>query len=224
MHTTVKLLLALIVLAVSGCGEGNEFQPPPPPAVTVALPTHHDVIEYADFTGMTKVVRTVEVRARVVGVLQEVRFTPGSEVEAGTPLFLIDPAPFVAARDAAQAKVTSEQAQVRLAGTTADRTEHSAKDGAISELKALEARAKADAAAASLVVAQRELAIKQLDVDYTNITAPISGRIERTPFEIGSLVGETPDAALLTTIYDDSRIYVNFAVSDRVYLDRKSVV
>jgi len=217
-HTTVKLILAMIVLIAPGCGEGNEFQPPPPPAVTVALPTRHDVVEYADFTGTTEVVRAVEIRARVTGVLQEVRFAPGSEVEAGAPLFLIDPAPFVATRDAAAAKVASEEAQLRLAETTADRTERSARDGAISDLQALEARAKADAAAASLVVAQRELAIKQLDVDYTNITAPISGRVERTPFGIGSLVGQTTDKALLTTIYDDSRIYVNFAVSDRVYL------
>ncbi len=145
-------------------------------------------------------------------------FAPGTQVEAGDPLFLIDPTPYVAARDALKAQVANEEAQVRLAETTAERTERSARDGAISELQALEARAKADAAAAALEVARRELAIKQLDVDYTDIRAPISGRIERSPFDIGDLVGHTTEAGLLTTIHDDSRVYVYFAVSDRLYL------
>lgn len=210
-------MTAFMILAASGCGE-NEFQRPPPPPVAVAAPAQRDVVEYAQFTGTTRVATSIEVRARVSGILREVRFQSGDMVLEGEPLFLIDPEPFIAARDALQAQVERAQADLRLAETKAERVERSARDGAVSEIQALEARAEADAAAAALSVAQKELAIKQLDVDYTEISAPIAGLVERSPFSEGDLVGDTADTSLLTTIHDDSRVNVYFAVSDRLYL------
>ncbi|MEM9372499.1 MAG: efflux RND transporter periplasmic adaptor subunit [Planctomycetota bacterium] len=206
-----------MVLALSGCGQ-NEFQPPPPPAVAVSLPAQRDVVAYSEFTGTTSVATSVDVRARVSGILQEVRYEAGSLVEAGDPLFEIDPEPFVATRDALQAQVESAKAELRLAETKADRIERSARDGALSEIQALEARAAAEAAAALVKVKEKELAIRQLDVDYTDIRAPISGRVERSPYEQGDLVGTMPNDSLLTTVYDDSEINVYFSVPDRVYL------
>ncbi len=220
LEAASHLLLAFIVLGVAGCGE-NEFQPPPPPTVTVAQPEQRDVIEYAEFTGVTEAHKTVEVRARVEGILLEALYPEGGMVTEGDQLFLIDPEPFVAVRDAAQANVNNEKAQVVLAETTAERMESSAADGAVSELQALEARAKADAASTSLEVAQKQLAIKQLDVDYTEVRAPITGWAERADFKTGSLVG-TFDANLLTTIYDDTQIYAWFQVPDRLYLEMRN--
>jgi len=217
LRNSAVLGLMLIVLSASGCGD-NEFQPPPPPMVTVAAADVRDVTEYAEFVGTTDVATSIDIRARVSGILQEVRFESGTLVEAGDSLFLIDPEPFVAQRDAIQAKVESAEAELKLAETRAERIERSARDGAVSELQALEARAEADAAAAALKVAQKDLAIRQLDVDYTEIAAPISGFIEKSPFDVGDLVGNTADASLLTTIYDDSKIDVYFSVPDRVYL------
>ncbi|MEO1584290.1 MAG: efflux RND transporter periplasmic adaptor subunit [Planctomycetota bacterium] len=216
-YRTKAIVLCSIVLAGTGC-EDNAFEPPPPPAVTVATPAQRDVVQYEQFTGTVDVETSVDVRARVSGIVQEVLFESGAEVRAGDPLFVIDPEPFVAARDAAQAQVESAEAHLRLTDATATRVERSARDGAISEVQALEARAKADAAKAAVTVAQRELAIKQLDVDYTDIRAPISGLIERSPYGVGDLVGNTADASLLTTIYNDSRVRVYFAVPDRVFL------
>ncbi|MFG0257167.1 MAG: efflux RND transporter periplasmic adaptor subunit [Phycisphaerales bacterium JB043] len=216
MIRVITPLLIMMVFASSACRE-NEFQPPPPPTVSVSTPLRRDVVEYAEITGTTESFRTVEVRARVQGILQEIAYTPGTEVAEGDFLFKIDEAPFAAARDAALARVTNEEAQVRLTDTTALRTERSAQDGAVSELQALEARAKADAAVTQLEVARKELAIQQLDVDYTEIRAPISGRIERSPFTAGSLVGGI-DSSLLTKIYDDSKIYAWFSVPDRIFL------
>lgn len=206
----------LIVLALAGCGE-NEFQPPPPPTVSVSTPVQRDVSAYAEFTGTTSVATEVDVRARVSGILQEVRFQPGDVVKKGDPLFLIDPELFVAQRDAAQAQVESAQAELRLAETKAERIERSARDGALSEIQALEARAAAEAAAATVKVKEKELAIRQLDVNYTDVRAPISGRIERSPYELGDLVGTFSDS-LLTTIYDDSQIYCYFSIPDRAFL------
>jgi len=212
------LMISLIVLLAGGCGE-NEFQPPPPPTVTVATPAQRDVVEYAMITGRTEVGIAVDIRARVSGILQEVQFEPGTEVQVGDPLFQIDAEPFAAARDALQARVESAGAALHLAENKAKRVERSALDGAVTELQALEARAEADVAAAALKVAQRELAIKQLDVNYTEIRAPISGWIERSPFDVGDLVGNSPQTSLLTTIYDDSLIRVYFSVPDRIFLN-----
>lgn len=206
-----------IVLSVCAC-EDNEFQPPPPPMVTVATPEVRDVTEFAEFIGTTTVAKSVDVRARVSGILLEVRYDSGTMVEAGDSLFLIDPEPFVVQRDALQAQVESAEAELKLAETRAERVERSARDGAVSELQALEARAEADAAAAALKVAQKELAIKELDVAYTEIRAPISGLIDRSPFGEGDLVGNSADGSLMTTIYDDSRVNVYFSVPDRLYL------
>lgn len=211
------LMFSLMVLVAGGCGK-NEFQAPPPPTVTVATPAMLDVVEYARLTGSTEVGTAVDVRARVSGILEKIRFEPGTEVRAGDPLFQIDAVPFAAARDALQARVESAEAALRLAENKAERVERSALDGAVTELQALEARAEADVAAAALKVAQRELAIKQLDVDYTDIRAPISGWIERSPFDVGDLVGNSAATSLLTTVYDDSQIRVYFSVTDRIYL------
>ena len=211
------LIISLMVLLAGGCGE-NEFQSPPPPRVTVATPEQRDVVEYAMITGSTEVGTAVDVRARVSGILQEVRFEPGTEVQAGDPLFQIDAEPFAAARDALQAQVESAEAALSLAENKEQRVERSALDGALTEVQALEAKAEADVAAAALKVAQRELAIKQLDVDYTEIRAPISGWIERSPFSVGDQVGDSAESSLLTTVYDDSQIKVYFSVPDRIYL------
>ena len=211
----------LMTVFIVGCGE-NEFQPPPPPSVTVAPPTQRNVVEYAEPTGTTEAFRVVEVRARVQGILQAITYEEGMKVEQDAPLFRIEPALFVATRDAAHARVTSAQVQAKLADTTARRMERSAKDQAVSELQALEARAQADAAVAEVEVAKKELAIKQLDVDYTNVHAPIAGRVARSNFKVGSLVGNLESTAL-TTIYDDSKIYAWFTVPDRIFLLAKKV-
>ncbi len=209
--------LASIMSLLIGC-ESNEYQAPPPPVVTVASPAQRDVIDYHELQGTTSAVSAVEVRARVQGILKEKRFNPGQMVNEGDVLFEIDPAPFIAYRDAAQATVESAAAQMRLAQTTADRTERAARDGGVSELVALEERAKADAAEAQHEIALRELAIKQLDVDYATIRAPITGLIENSQMEIGDLVGSSSDNSVLTTVYDDTKIKVNFTVPDRLYL------
>lgn len=211
--------LALAALFCVSCTQ----QPPaalPPPAVTVAKPEQRDVIDYAIVTGTTEAIRIVEVRARVQGILQEISYAEGELVEIGDPMFRIDPAPFTAARDAAMARVTSAEAEERVSETTAQRMERSAQDKAVSELQALEARARAEAAAAEVEVARKEEAIKQLDVDYTDVRAPITGLAARSSYKVGSLVGAI-DSAELTTIYDDSKVYAWFTIPDRTFLEAR---
>lgn len=220
LHTGLGSIVAVCSLAcfsLSGCGE-NEYQAPPPPAVTVANPNQRDVVEYRVLTGTSEAFSAVEVRARVQGILMQKSYTPGDMVNEGDVLFVIDDEPFIAYRDAAQATVASAEANMKLAETSAERNERSAQDGGVSELVALEERAKADAARADYEIALRELAIRQLDVDYATVRSPIRGRVAKSPMVIGELVGQSADSSLLTTVYDDSKIYVNFTVPDRLYL------
>jgi RND family efflux transporter MFP subunit len=217
MSRTLPCLFFVVPL-LAACSE-NVFQPPPPPAVTVDYPTTKDVVDYVEFTGRTEALWTVNVPARVQGVLLSIDYSPGIEVAEGAPLFHIDPEPFAAARDAASATLKSSKAQSTLANTRAERMENSAAQGAISELQALEARAEADVTEAQVEVAEKQLAIQQLDVDYTKVLAPIKGRAMATRYSVGDLVG-TLASEPLTTIYDDSSIYAWFSVPDRALLAR----
>ncbi len=98
------------LFALSACSE-NQFQPPPPPPVEVAMPAQRDVIDYVDFSGTTESFEIVEIRARVQGFLQQVAYREGEPVAENSVMFQIDPAPFVAARDAAKARVVQAQAE-----------------------------------------------------------------------------------------------------------------
>lgn len=221
MHTIPRLGFFALILSglLNGCNkkQSNEYQAPPPPAVTVAVPVQRDVIQYGEFTGTTEPYRTVEIQARVQGILEATHYEAGTKVEEGAKLFTIDSTSFVATRNAAQADVQRYEAEAKLAETIATRTEHSAAENAVSEIKAIEARAKADVANAQVEVAKKTLAIKQLDVDYAQVHAPFGGWVERTPFDVGSLVG-TSSSSVLTKVYDDSKVYVWFVVPDRMFL------
>jgi RND family efflux transporter MFP subunit len=211
-------ILLLGVLAVVGCKDKNTFVPPPPPTVTVAAPQVQSVTRYAQYSGTTAAVESVELRARVEGYLQSIHFDSGGQVKKGDLLFVIDPRPYQAKLDEATAQLSMRRAEMRLAEATLKRKESAFKDNAVSEVEVIAARAEQAKAAAAIDAAQAEIETARLQLSYTRVHAPISGRIGRHLVDVGNLVG-AGDQTLLATVVSENPVYVYFNVNERDLLE-----
>lgn len=210
-------LFALLSLVLGGCDDKNEYQAPPPPTVTVSPPIQKEVVPYLEFTGTTDAVETVEIRARVKGYLEEVKFEEGDLVDAGAPLYIIEQAEYEQAARSATATVAAANAQLDLTNATLQRMEQAVKTNAVSVLDVLEAKAKRDAASAGLDQANADLDHAKLDLEYTKIVAPIAGRVGRSLVDKGNLVG-AGENTLLTTIVQYDPMEAFFDMSERKLL------
>ena len=221
-------LLAVALAALAGCTRGKPTPPaPPPPVVTVARPVGFPVQSYYDYNGHLDPVEAVEVRARVKGLLQTVHFDEGTEVAAGAPLYTIDPREYrtaVARATADQAKGRADlanwRAQVRLAENDLNRLT-SSPTAAVTPSEIDKARATVEVNQAQLGVAQAQLdsaaaalQTATIQLGYTDIRAPIAGRISRTLVTKGNLVGQD-QPTLLTTIVSMDPVYVYFDAPER---------
>ena len=209
---------ALSGLLLSGCGDNNTFVAPPPPTVTVASPVRQSVTYYARYTGQTAAVESVEIRARVEGYLQSVHFGDAALVKKGDLLFVIDPRPYQARLDEAKAELAMRQAEHRLAEATLKRKESAFQDQAVSEVEVIEARALKDQAVAAIEASRAAIDTARLDLSYTRIVAPLSGRIGRKLVDVGNLVGAS-EKTLLATIVSVDPVYVYFNVNERDLLE-----
>ncbi|MGA0595325.1 efflux RND transporter periplasmic adaptor subunit [Enterovirga sp. CN4-39] len=188
----------------------------PPPPVTVAKPVVKDVVEYDDYTGRFEATDFVEVRARVSGYLDSVAFKDGALVKKGDPLVVIDRRPYKAALDQAQASVASAQARLNFAQADLDRAQSLQRTGNIAEQLVDQRRQAFITARADLDNAEAALRNAQLNYDFTDIRAPISGRIGRKLVTEGNLVNA--NETLLTTIVSLDPIYFYFDVDERSFL------
>ncbi len=209
----VAVVLAL-ALAAAGCGRKNEFAPPPPPKVMVAHPVVRDVTTYADFTGKTDSVASVEVRARVQGWLQEIHFEDGDMVRRGDLLFTIDPREYEAAVQQAEADLLNAKTALAFAENDLARREKAFAENAISELDLLRSRADRDRALAAVAAAEARLEKAKISLSYCEIRSPITGKTSRRRVDVGNLVG-AGEPTLLTTVVKIAPIYAYFNVSER---------
>jgi RND family efflux transporter MFP subunit len=202
---------ALAGFLAAGCHKPASPAGPPPPAVTVQQPVSREVVEWDEYQGWVEAVDTVAVRARVNGYLDSVHFKDGAEVRKGDLLFVIDPRPYQAELDRAQADLLQAQTRFDLASNDLARAGRLLKARAISEEDA-DSRAKAErTAAAAIESARATVEMARLNMDYTQIKAPISGRIGRKMITEGNLVNGTQgDATLLATIVSLDPIYCRF--------------
>lgn len=200
----------ILAIALAGCGKpAAKSGAPVAPVVSVALPIKRNVTEWDEFTGRLASPETVEIRARVSGYIEKVHFKEGGEVAQGDLLFTIDQRPYQAVVDRARAELTAARARAELAAGEAKRAEGLVANKAIST-DTFETRIKS-ATEANAVVRSAEAALTaaELDLEFTEVRAPISGRISNARVTAGNLVigGNTAVATLLTTIVSLDPIY-----------------
>jgi len=215
LRNTPLLWLALAWL--TGCGQPNQYQPPPPPSVTVAKPVRQTVTNYLEETGTTESVQMVSIRARVSGYLEEQNFEAGADVTAGDVLYVIQKREYEAKLAAAQAESDSMQVALDLAELELKRQTNLVADNATAQTKVDQAKAARDGAKAALAAAGAALDQAELDLEYTAVKTPISGRVGKTLVKLGNLVGEG-EATHLTTVIAYDPIFVNFNISERAFL------
>jgi multidrug efflux system membrane fusion protein len=204
-----SLAMASVLLFSVGCGRQLAEQRPSPPVVTVAPVERQELVEWDEFTGRTEPVESVEVRPRVSGYIQEVRFQSGQLVKKSDVLFVIDPRWHQAEFDRRQAEF--EQARVRLdnARREADRTPQLLANKAISIEESDARQARHQEAKAALQAAQAALDSARLDLEYTQVRAPIDGRVSRALLTEGNYVSGVAGATtVLTTLVSVDPIYV----------------
>lgn len=212
-------IFPFLVLAVlqTSCQRQSEYVAPPPPQVVVSKPTIQSVTEFAEFSGTTQPYEFVEARARVEGYLESIHFQPGRLVEKGHLLFTIDPKPFQAKLDEAQAELEQRQAQLQQAEAAVKRKEMAFRANAISELEVIQARADREVARAAIQGVRAAIETAKINLSYTRIHAPISGRIGRSLVDLGNLVGSSENT-LLTTIVQDNPVYAYFHINERDFI------
>ncbi|MGO4128054.1 efflux RND transporter periplasmic adaptor subunit [Inquilinus sp. YAF38] len=216
---TLTVLATVAFLAAcneSGSGQGQSAPPPPP--VTVATPLVQKITEWDEFTGRYEATARVEVRARVSGYLQSINFADGATVKQGDVLFVIDPRPYQATVDSAKADLANAQARLDLAKVQLDRAQSLVAQSNVSRSsydQAVQERRAAEAAVAQTTAA---LQSAQLNLDFTQVKAPMAGRVSNRRVDIGNLVTGDPGSTLLTTIVAFDPIYFEFDMSESDYL------
>jgi multidrug efflux system membrane fusion protein len=189
---------------------------PPPMPVSVASVEQRDIALWDEFSGRLEAVERVEVRSRVAGALQSVHFREGALVKQGDLLITIDPAPFAAEVDRAQAHVEAAQARVLLTKSDFERGEQLSGSRIISQ-RDLDQRLNASREAeANLAAARAALQTNKLNLGYTEVRAPVAGRVGKLEVTVGNLVAAGPGAPVLTTLVSVNPIYASFNADEQV--------
>jgi multidrug efflux system membrane fusion protein len=227
-RTGLATVGALLAVLAGGCDQGQpqaaqQKGAPPAPAVTVAKPAQRVVVEWDEYTGRFDAVQTVEVRARVSGYLNEVRFKDGQLVEQGDLLFVIDPRPFQRALEQAKAELFAATTKVENANLDVARGQPLIERKIISDKTFDDRMSLLRDAQAMVKVAEAKVKSAELDLSFATIAAPISGRISRTMVTSGNWIsaGSVAGATLLTTIVSQDPIYIYFDVNENNYIKYK---
>jgi len=210
------LSVLLLSFAPGGAARAQGAPGQAPPPVTVAKPVVKDIIERTDFIGRFEAIDQVDIRARVTGYLDKVHFQDGTFVKAGDLLFTIDPRPYRNTLEQAQSSVTSAQVRLEFAQSDLDRAEQLRRTGNIADQLFDQRRQAFLTGKAEMDRAQAALRQAQLDVEFTEVKSPLSGRISRKLVSEGNLV--IANQTILTNVLSLDPIQFYFDVDERSFL------
>jgi len=213
-------LALLLAVTVSGCDRpATQAAAPPPAPVTVAQPTKRVVTDWDEFTGRFEAMEEVQIRARVGGFVNSIEFKDGDFVKPGDLLYVIDSRPFEAVALQADGQLADARAKAELARRELERALTLVTTSAVSESSVDQRRQTLQAAHAAEMQAEGALKAAKLNVEFTHVIAPITGRISRHLVSVGNLVqGADGGATLLTSIVSLDPIYIYFDMDEATYL------
>jgi len=220
-------LAAALVIAGAGStallyGHGSRVSaaeaPPAAAEVDAAYVVATTITDFQSYSGRIEAIDKVDIRPLVPGTIVAVHFKDGSFVKKGDPLFTIDPRPYAAEVDRASAQLAAAQARNGYSATDAARAERLLADNAIAKRDYDQTQNAAHEALANLKAAQAALEAAKINLTYTQIVAPVAGRVSRAELTLGNIVSTGASAPLLTTIMSVSPIYASFDVDEQTYL------
>lgn len=212
----LRFLAPIAALAIAACSGDAQEATAPAPSVTVSQPLVRQVRDWDDYVGRFEAVQSVEVRPRATGYLQKVHFTDGQYVRAGQPLFTIDPRPTRALLEQARAQLARAQAVLANARTELARSETLAASQAASQEEVEQRRAAVRAGVAEVNAAKASVDAQQLQVSFTTVRAPISGRVSERLVDAGNSV--IADQTVLTRLVSTDPIHFSFEGSEALLL------
>jgi multidrug efflux system membrane fusion protein len=225
-----RTLIAIAIVVVLGAGlatsmlrpwhggEAHANTPPPAPTIEVASVVGKTITEWDEFSGRIEAVDRVEIRPRVSGTIETVHFREGSIVKKGDPLFTIDSRPYAAEVARAEAAVAASQVRASHAQTEKARAQRLLDDNAISRREFDERINAASETSADVRGAQAALEVAKLNLSYTRIVAPVSGKVSRAEITVGNLVAAGAASPPLTSVVSVSPVYASFDVDEQSYL------
>ncbi len=205
-----------IALVASGCHQQQKAPPPPPPNVTVGTPLQRDVVDWDEYVGRFEAPQSVDLRARINGVVTRILFRDGQDVRAGQPLFIIDPRPYRALLEQAEAQVASGRATLANATSVEARSAKLVTAQAVSQEELENDQAQIRTARASLRAAIANADTARLNLSFTTVRAPVSGRASSRRVSLGDQV--TAQSTLLTTVVSLDPIWFTFDGAESFYL------
>lgn len=209
---------ALVMTSHASADKASDAQLPPPPMVTVSVLQTQDIRTWESFSGRLAPVASVDLRPLVGGTVQHVLFNDGDYVTTKQPLFVIDPRPHQAALNRANAHLQAARAQAQLQEDEFKRAQQLNSENLISQSQFETTASQKQSALAAVAEAEALLEQAKLNLEYANITAPVSGRISRAEVTQGNVVEAGPGAPVMARIVANDKFYVEFNVDEQTYI------
>jgi len=214
----LSVLATAVISLHGGSAQATANSAPPAPQVSVAAVQETEITAWDEFSGRLEAVERVEVRSRVAGAVQAVHFREGALVRQGDLLITIDPAPYAAEVERAEAQVAAAQARQAQGQSESARAQRLWEESAIAQRELEERANAARESVANLRAAQAQLQGARLNLSYTQVRAPVAGRIGKLEVTVGNLVAAGPGAPVLTNLVSVSPIYASFDADEQVIL------